>query len=141
VKAFLQRWLLNTLGVLVAANVIAGIRYDTVPGLILASLLLGILNAFVKPIMVFLTLPLVLVTLGLFMLVINALLLYFVGGVMRSFHVDSFSAAFFGALLISLVSMVGNMFLGSKESRVQVTRGRRPPPRPPIDGGGPIIDV
>lgn len=142
-KAFLQRWIINTVGVLVAANVVSGIRYDTVQGLIMASLLLGILNAFVRPIMIVLALPLLLFTLGLFILVINALLLYFVGGLLKSFHVDTFTAAFFGALLISLVSMVCNTLLGTKESRVQITTSRRSrrPPGPPADGGGPVIDV
>jgi putative membrane protein len=145
-KSFLQRWLVNTLGVLVAANVVNGIRYDTVLGLVMASLLLGILNAFVRPIMIVLALPLLLFTLGLFILVINALLLYFVGGLLRSFHVDSFTAAFLGALLISLVSLVCNAFLGTGGARVQVTTGRQSrrrvgPPGPPTDGPGPVIDV
>jgi putative membrane protein len=143
VKAFLQRWIINTLGVLVAANVVTGIRYDTVVGLIMASLLLGILNAFVRPIMIVLALPLLLFSLGLFILVINALLLYFVGGLLKSFHVDSFTAAFLGALLISVISMVCNVLLGTNGARVQVTssRGTRRPPGPPADGGGPVIDV
>ena len=141
-KAFLQRWAINTLGVLVAANVVSGIRYDTALGLVLASLLLGILNAFVRPIMIVLALPLLLFTLGLFILVINALLLYFVGGLLKSFHVDSFTAAFLGALLISLVSMVCNALLGTGGTKIQVTTRRRSPgSRPPPDGGGPVIDV
>lgn len=142
-KAFLQRWIINTLGVLVAANVVSGIHYDTAMGLVTASLLLGILNAFVRPIMIVLALPLLLFTLGLFILVINALLLYFVGGLLKSFHVDSFTAAFLGALLVSLVSMVCNTLLGTNGAQIKVTTSRRTrrPPGPPTDGGGPIIDV
>lgn len=139
-KSFLQRWLANVLGVLVAANVIHGIHYETFLGLLLAALLLGILNAFVRPIMIILALPLLLFTLGLFILVINAFLLYFVGSVLSTFRVDSFGSAFLGALIISVISMTVNWLLGSGEPRVQVTRrGPRPPRRG--DGQGPIIDV
>jgi putative membrane protein len=130
----------TTLGVLVAANMIHGIRYDTVVGLLLASLLLGILNAFVRPIMIVLALPLLLLTLGLFILVINAVLLYCVGGLLTSFHVDSFGAAFLGAVVVSLVSMVANWMLGGGETRIEIRR-RKPPPGPPSGGSGPIIDV
>jgi putative membrane protein len=140
-RSFLQRWAINTLGVLVAANVVGGIHYDTYLGLFLASLLLGILNAFVRPIMIVLALPLLLFTLGFFILVINALLLYFVGTLLNSFHVDSFGAAFFGALIVSIVSMLVNWLLGTNEARIQVTRRRGPPPPAPPGGGGPIIDV
>ena len=141
-KTFFQRWVVNTLGVLVAANVVSGIRYDTFLGLILAALFLGILNAFVRPVMILLALPLLLVTLGLFILVINALLLYFVGGLLKTFHVDSFGAAFIGALIISIVSLVVNWLLGTGETRIQVDRGRRPPPSSgPGGGSGPVIDV
>jgi putative membrane protein len=142
-KSFFQRWIITTLGVLVAANVVPGIHYDTAVGLFLASLLLGVLNAFIRPLMIVIALPLLLFTLGLFLLVINALLLYCVGAVLKPFHVDSFSAAFWGALIISLVSMVSNWVLGTNESKIQVTRQRRAPrpPEPPKDGGGPIIDV
>lgn len=140
-KAFLQRWVVTTVGVLVAANMVRGIRYDTFLGLLLASLLLGILNAFVRPVMIILALPLLIFTLGLFILVINAVLLYLVGGVLTTFHVDSFGAALVGALIVSVVSMIANWLLGSKETQVRVRRPGSPPRRPPGGGDGPIIDV
>ena len=74
-KPFLQRWAITTVAVLVAANVVTGIRYDTTGGLLAASLLLGILNAFLRPVMLLLSLPLLILTLGMFTLVINAILL------------------------------------------------------------------
>lgn len=138
-KSFLQRWAINTLGVLVAANVVRGIHYDTFLGLFLASLLLGILNAFVRPIMIVLALPLLIFSLGLFILVINALLFYFVGSVLKPFHVEGFGAAFLGALIVSIVSLVANTLLGTSDTRITVTRHRRR--RPPPGGSGPIIDV
>jgi len=138
-KTFLQRWIVNTVGVLVAANVVSGIHYETYVGLFLASLLLGVLNAFVRPIMIVLALPLLVFTFGLFLLVINALLLYFVGALLKPFHVDSFGAAFLGALIISVVSMLVNWLLGSGDTHFHVSR--RPPPGPPSSGSGPVIDV
>lgn len=139
-KTFLQRWVITTLGVVVAANVVPGIHYDSVLGLVLASLLLGVLNAVIRPIMIVLALPLLLFTLGLFILVINAALLYFVGSILKPFHVDSFSAAFWGALVVSIVSFVANYLLGTSNAQFQVSR-RRNSRRGPPEGGGPVIDV
>lgn len=141
-KAFVQRWLITTLAVLVAANVVSGIHYDTVVGLFIASLLLGVLNAFVRPFMLLLSVPLLIATLGLFVFFINGFLLYLVGQVVRSFHVDTFWAAFWGALVVSLVSLAVNALTGSGERPVR--RRRRPKGPPPAAGGsgsGPVIDV
>ena len=148
-KAFLQRWAITTLAVLVAANVLQGISYDSPSGLLAATLLLGLLNAFVKPVMMLLSLPLLLFTLGLFTLVINAGLLYFVGQ-LKFFHVDSFWTAMKGAFLISLITLVLNAATGLSGGRVRVRssvrrrRGPRGPGRsvgPPPPGQGPVIDV
>jgi putative membrane protein len=142
VLIFLQRWIISTLAVLVATHLVTGISYDTVPGLFVASLLFGILITFLRPLLFVLTLPLVVVTLGLFVLVINASLLYLVGWLVKGFHVDGFWPAFWGALVISLVSLVLNTLTGSGESRVRVRRpaaGNKPTGG---DGaGGPVIDV
>ena len=139
-KPFLQRWAITTLSVLVAANVVKGIHYDSVGGLLVASLLLGILNAFLRPVMLLLALPLLILTLGLFTLIINAMLLSLVGSLVRPFHVDSFSAAFWGSLVISIVSLVVNLILGTNQIKVETRRQNRPPGGP--DGGnGPVIDV
>lgn len=140
--SFLQRWIVTTLAVLVAANVVPGIEYDTVAGLLVASLLLGLLNAFVRPVMLLLSLPLIIYTFGLFILLINALLLYAVGHVVRTFHVETFGAAFWGSLVISLVSFGVNLLTGRTRGEI-VWRGRRRPRRwnRGDDGGGPVIDV
>src|SRR5438067_12357331 len=81
VKHFVFRWVVTTVAVMVASSVIHGIRYDTVAALIGASLLLGILNAFVRPFLLILSAPLILLTLGLFILVLNGLLLLLVPNV------------------------------------------------------------
>ena len=139
---FLQSWIINTFAVLVAAAILhRHITYDHIGYLLIASLLLGILNAFVRPILMLIALPLLIFTLGLFTLVINALLLYFVGHLLEpSFSVDSFRYAFFGALIISIVSIALNVLTGN--ARVSVRRGPPPgPPKNPRDGNGPVIDV
>jgi putative membrane protein len=141
---FLQSWIINTFAVLIAAIILHGhIRYGNSADLIIASLLLGILNAFVRPILMLLALPLLIFTLGLFTLVINALLLYFVGVLMGPyFQVDSFGFAFLGALIISIVSIALNILTGGGGARVTVQRRSRPPRNPHDDnGGGPVIDV
>jgi putative membrane protein len=140
-KSFMQRWLINTLAVLVAANVVTGLAYDNFTGLLVASLLLGILNAFVRPVIMLLSLPLLLFSLGLFTLVINAFLLFLVGQIVKSFHVASFGSAFWGALVISVVSMIANSLTGAGQSRIEVKRRKRPPPPRQDGGSGPVIDV
>lgn len=139
-KSFLKRSVITGVAVVLAANIVPGITFTT-EGLILATILLGVLNAVVRPVMVILALPLLIFTLGLFILVINALLLYWVGHLLRpGFVVDSFTAAFWGSLIISIVSLVLNSLTKSGDSRIHIQQGKPPPP-PPKDDGGPIIDV
>jgi putative membrane protein len=141
-KKFIRSWLINTLAVGVAGCIVKGIHYENFPDLIIASLVLGILNAFVRPIIMLLALPLLILTLRLFMLVINALLLYFVGILLHPyFYVDDFWSAFWGALVISIVSIALNALTGTGGARVEFRRGKRPPTPGGGDGGGPVIDV
>lgn len=142
---FFKSWLISTLAVLVAVQIVHGIHFRD-PGLlapVLTALVLGILNAFIRPILVIFALPLLIMTLGLFMLVINALMLCFVSWLMQPyFQVNSFWAAVLGALIISIVSGALNILTGNTRSRITVRR--RPPPnpnKPDDDGNGPVIDV
>ena len=129
-----------TLAVLVAVYIVKGIHYQSPLDLVVASLLLGILNAVIRPVLMFLALPLLIFTLGLFTLVINALLLYFVGYVLRPrFYVDDFWAAFWGALIISLVGIILNSMTGTGDSRVHIERKKHG--GTDRTGGGPVIDV
>src|SRR5260370_16741951 len=100
-KGFLQRWLITTVSVLVATHMVDGIDYDNWQGLLVATLVLGLLNAFLRPLLLLLSLPLVVVTLGLFTLVINPVLLYLVVQ-LRFFHVRSFGVAFSATLRLNL---------------------------------------
>ena len=101
------------------------------------------LNAVLRPILMFLALPLLIVTLGLFTLVINAVLLYCVGYLLRPhFYVDDAWSAFWGALVISIVGLILNTMTGSGESRVRFERRRAQKKDTDDDQGeGPIIDV
>ena len=142
-KKFIQRWLITTLAVLVAVYIVPGIHFKEnnlwIP--FITSLVLGILNAFIRPILLLIALPLLILTLGLFTLVINMLLLYFVGVLLKPhFVVDSFGSAFLGSLIISVVSVALNILTGSSNARVSF-RHRRRPPNSDRDGGGPVIDV
>lgn len=131
--AFLIRWFITTLAVFVAAFMINGIQYDSFAALLGASLLLGIINAFVRPILLLLSFPFILVTMGLFIFVINALLLRLVSAMIPSFHVEGFWSAFFGAILISLVSWIlsaffrasdGKMYAITHHGRIKQARGK-----------------
>ena len=141
-KEFIQRWVITTVAVLVATHIVPGINYTSWTSLLIATLLLGLLSAFVKPVLVLISLPLLLATLGLFILVINAVLLYVVGQLMKDFRVASFGAAFWGGVVISIVTLVLNSLTKTGSSRIEVRRGTRPgPPKRPDDPGGPVIDV
>jgi len=120
IRRFVFRWAVTTIAVMVASSVIRGIRYDTVAALIGASLLLGILNAFVRPFLLIISVPLILLTLGLFILVLNGLLLLLVPHVVVGFHVDSFWSAFWGAIVISLVSWLLSAFFRGSDGHVHV---------------------
>jgi putative membrane protein len=113
-RPFLLRWILTTIAVGVAAW-ITGIRFDSFTSLAGASLLLGIINAFIRPVLLLLSMPFILLTLGLFILVINALMLWFVGSIVPGAHVDSFGQAFFGALIVSIVSWLLSSFFKASD--------------------------
>ena len=119
-RHFLFRWAITTVAVLIAASVIHGIRYDSLGALIGAALLLGILNAFVRPILLILSAPLILLTLGFFILVVNGLMLLWVPAIVTGFHVDSFGSAFWGAIVIGLVSWMLSAFFKGSDGKVHV---------------------
>ncbi len=143
IKRFLQVWVINTLAVLLADLLLPGIHSEQWQDLVFAALLLGLLNAFVRPLLLLVALPLLILTLGLFMLVINALLLMLVGGIVHGFEVRNFGWALLGSMIISLVSLILNTLTGSGKSRIQIRRfdrSQRPPGRD-SGGNGPVIDV
>ncbi|HZR79278.1 MAG TPA: phage holin family protein [Chthoniobacterales bacterium] len=118
-RDFVFRWFITAFAVLVAAPIV-GIDYTGIGCLLGASLLLGIINAFVRPILLILSIPLILVTLGIFILIINALMLKFVSQIVPCFQVHSFSSAFFGAIIISFVSWLLSAFFRGSDGRVHI---------------------
>lgn len=111
----LLRWLLSALSVLAAAYLVPGVRVAGLWSALIAALVIGLVNALVRPILLVLTLPINLVTLGLFTLVINALMFWLASSVVKGFDVADFTAAFLGALVFWLVSWGANAIFGTKE--------------------------
>jgi putative membrane protein len=118
--SFVIRWATTAVAVMVTAWMFAGISYDSAASLLGASLLLGIINAFVRPFLLILSLPFIVVTMGLFIFVVNALLLLFVSSMIPSFHVGGFWDAFFGSIIISLVSWVMSLFFRTSDGKVHL---------------------
>jgi putative membrane protein len=123
-QGFLVRAALVALGLWLATVWVPGVTIDGPLTLILAGVSLGIVNSIVRPIAILLTLPVTIVTLGLFLLVINAGMLALVAWMLPGMHVAGFWAAFWAAVLVSLVSMMGSWFVGPK-GKIEVIVKRR----------------
>ena len=126
-KGILLRWLIQTIAILVAAYVLKGIDVTGFIPALAAAALLGILNAFVRPLLLLLMLPLNILSLGLFTFVINAFLLKMASLVIEGFTVEGFWAALLGSLFISFVSALLNLFVredGKVGGVVQLRRNR-----------------
>jgi putative membrane protein len=119
-RHFVIRWAVTTVAVMVASSIIHGIRYDSIASLLGAALLLGILNAFLRPVLLILSAPLILLTLGFFIFVVNAIMLLLVPSIVWGFHVESFGSAFWGAIVISIVSWLLSAFFRGSDGRVHV---------------------
>lgn len=102
---WMVRWIINVIVIIVAAYIIPGFDV-TILGAIVGSILLGLVNATIRPVILLVTLPLNILTLGLFTLVVNGLMLWLVSSIIKGFTVQSFGAAFMGALLITVISAV-----------------------------------
>src|SRR5882672_9747634 len=127
-SGFLIRLAIGAFGLWVAQRLVSGISIDGAGALILAAFLLGVVNAFVRPIFVVLTLPLTLVTLGLFLLVINALMFELVALLVPGFHVAGFGSALFGSIVVSIVSWAASAWIGPT-GRFEVLVIEKRPPR------------
>lgn len=124
-NGFLLRALIGALALWLAASVVPGLHVAGVGTLLIAALLLGAVNAVVRPVLVILTLPITVITLGLFLLVINAAMLGLVALFLPGFAIDGFFAALFGGIIVSLVSWLASWFIGSR-GRYEVLVIRRP---------------
>src|ERR1700737_4480202 len=104
----LIRWVANTLALFIVVNVVPHFHYRSLVTLAIAAAVLGLLNAIVRPILFVLTLPLTIVTLGLFLIVLNAIMLELVAWLVPGFRIDSFPMACVGAIVLGLISLVTN---------------------------------
>jgi len=114
VKGILIRWLLLTISIILTSYLVDGIYVASFFSALFAALVLGILNALFRPVLIVITLPINILTLGLFTFVINALLLKMVSGVVPGFYVHGFWSAVFGSLIISLVSWLLSSFVSDR---------------------------
>lgn len=110
---FLLHWGVLSLALWASSHVFSGIRFANTSSLIIAALLLGFVNAIIKPLFVLFTLPLTLLTLGLFLLVINALMIMLVSALVSGFSVSGFWTAFFASIFISILSWFIGGLVGS----------------------------
>jgi putative membrane protein len=108
---FAVRAVIAAAGLWIATLLISGLHITDPMTLILAALLLGVINAFVKPILVILTLPITLLTVGIFLLVINAAMLALVAWVLPGFTISGFGAALLGAIVISITGLIGSLLI------------------------------
>jgi len=107
----LARWILNAAALLLVAYLYDGVSVESFFAAAIAALVLGLVNALVRPILVLLTLPVTILTLGLFLFVINALLFWFVAEIVQGFRVTGFMAALIGSVLYSLITLVTSWLL------------------------------
>lgn len=146
---FLFRWAVLVIAVFISANLgFLGISYDSIESVLTAALVLGVINTFVKPVLMLISMPFIVLSLGFMVLLINAFLFKLASALVSGFHVTSFWSALGGAMVVSFISFI----LGANRKPVVVqrtmhatgpsrTQNKRPPSGNPPPGKGPIIDV
>jgi putative membrane protein len=107
----LIRWLIYAVAIMILTYIVPGISVKNFYSALIAALVLGLVNAVIRPLLILLTLPVNILTLGLFTLVINALMLWFVASIVKGFDVQNFVAAFLGALVLLVVGWIINAFI------------------------------
>jgi putative membrane protein len=120
------QWLLNAVALMLLPEIITDLQVESYTSALVTALLLGLINALIRPILILITLPITLLTLGLFTLVINALLFWAVAGLVSGVHVPGFWTAFWSALLYSLLTwLVGIALSDRDDQRTRFVHGRR----------------
>ena len=113
--SLLARWIVNAAALLLVAYMYPGVHVESFFAAAMAALVLGLINAVIRPILVILTFPVTLLTLGLFLFVINALLFWLVAEIVQGFHVSGFLAALIGSILYSLITLLTSWILFSSK--------------------------
>lgn len=120
----LLTWAITSLSLWAASHIFTGLKFDSTSSLIVSALLLGLANAIVKPLLIVLTLPLTLLTFGVFVLVINALMMLLVSALVTGFRVSGFWTAFWASIFISILSIaLGSFVSSSPETTIQMPNG------------------
>jgi len=115
----LLRWFINAFGIWVAASLLNGVEYGEFSGLVIAALVFSLINATIRPVIVILSLPAIIFTLGLFMLIVNALMVYLTSVFYEPFLVRNFASAIFAAIIIGLVNYLLSLFIDDRQLNVQ----------------------
>lgn len=124
-RGFFIRWFVNIIALVAVINIVPGIHSDRLETTIVAALVLGLINAFLRPLVIVFTLPLTILSLGLFTLFINGFMLYLVSKIVTGFNITGFWSAFWGALCFSIISFLLNVFI-SPQGTFKVHRYETP---------------
>ena len=119
---FLLRVVVNALAIMLAASIVPGIEVNGLVPALVGGLLLGLVNAVVRPVLIILTLPITILTLGLFLLVLNGFCFWLVSAIVKGFFVAGFWSAFFGALIVSIVSWIATALISDSGKVVVITK-------------------
>jgi putative membrane protein len=122
---FLARLFITGLGLLLADVLLAGVRFDGALSLWLAAFLLGLVNAVIRPLLILVTLPITLLTLGLFLFVVNGSMVMLVAWLMPSFHLAGLGSAILASVIVGLTGWIANAFVGDR-AKIEVWDGKRP---------------
>lgn len=129
-KQILKGLIAAAIAVFVASNTAHGIAYDSAEAFLVAVLLLGVFNIFLKPLLMLFSLPFIVLTFGLGILIINALLFYLVSSMVSGFYVESFLSALWGAVVLGFVNLIANIYFGdpaNRQFKVNINRTRQVP--------------
>lgn len=124
-RGFVIRLLVTAVGLWIASLLVRSMEFTGFGTLIGAALLLGLVNAFIRPLILLLTLPITILTLGLFLLVVNAAMLGLVAAVLPGFTLGGFLSAVFGSIIVSLTSWLSSWFIGPR-GRIEIMYARGP---------------
>ena len=125
IKNYVIRWLINAVGLLIVSKIMGSIEVDGLLTAVVAAAVIGIINTFLRPLLIILTLPINILTLGLFTLVINGLIFYFVGSIVEGFQVTGYLAAFLGALILSVINVLASFMIGMGKGKAFIHVQRR----------------
>lgn len=112
----LLRWVISSAAIFAVAYLVPGVHIANFYTALIAAMVIGLVNLVLRPVLLILTLPVTIVTLGLFAFILNALLFWFASTIVKGFYVDGFVAALLGSLVFGLISWIGNGIAGTKKS-------------------------